>query len=394
MPESYHKYIRDMKDYNTWVELSRSKYFDNLDFLKENTSPETRTSLLLKANAYGHGWREMYLLAREWGADNFCVFSLDEAINLRDKGRDFEILTLGPLGFKDLEEAINNNIIMGVYDVDTINLLNEAAHCCQTNARIHLNMETGFTRQGVDKLELEKILNCIKNKPLISLEGVYTHFSTADDPFDQSYLNHQIECFEQMVSLIKKNGLKKIALHAANSAAMLARADIQMNMTRIGIMQYGLWPSSESREYFLKNKQNHNSGDAVSPVLSWKTKVVQIKILHSDTLVGYGGTYKAKKGSTVAVLPVGYADGFDRGLSNRGNVLIKGHRAPIIGRISMNLTVVDVTGIPGVNVGEEVVLIGVQGSEEISADEVSELIETINYEVVTRISPRIPKIIV
>ncbi|NIT55236.1 MAG: alanine racemase, partial [Aliifodinibius sp.] len=233
----------------------------------------------------------------------------------------------------------------------------------------------------------------IKKSPFIKLEGVYTHFANIEDTTDHSYALSQLDQFNKMALRVKEEGFSDVIFHTACSAATLLFPETHFDMVRLGISQYGLWPS---RETFLSYKIKHakNGEDVLQPVMTWKTRISQIKTVPADHFIGYGCSYQTTRETRIAVLPVGYADGYDRALCNQSYVLIGGKRAPIRGRVCMNIMMVDVTDIPGVKLEDEAILLGKQGTEQITAETLAELSDTINYEFVTRINWEIPRIVV
>ncbi len=379
---------------NSWIELSKRNYFKNLDYIKGVLPPDVEISVLLKANAYGHGWREVLSMSQQWGISFYCVFSFNEAEAIINGGLEGNILVLGNIPSSKLQDAVKAGVHIVAYNPESLKDLEEACNESKKNAFIHLKLETGFTRQGIDESDLLQFLAILKRCRNLIVKGVYTHFSTADELSSIDYLIRQAESFNKMVMAIENQGFSHFKKHAANSAAAVIHQKLTLNMVRIGILQFGLWPSNEIMDYFKMKPEILPVNDLISPVLSWKTKVIQIKHIRKDVLVGYGGTHAAKKGDRLAIIPVGYADGFDRKLSNSGEVLIGGSRAPVCGRVSMNMTAVDISHIPDVKLGDEVVIIGRQNKERISAEDIAALLDTINYEVVTRINSNIPRIIV
>jgi alanine racemase len=254
-----------------------------------------------------------------------------------------------------------------------------------------LKVETGTNRQGVESAKISKIVSQIKRFKNLHLKGVSTHFANIEDTTDHSYANSQLEKFNRIVEQIKKAGLKPEYRHTACSAALLLFEDTKFELVRPGIALYGLWPSKET---YLSYRLAGGSNNILKPVLSWKTRIIQVKDVPPDAFVGYGCTFRTSSKTKLAVLPVGYYDGYDRSLSNLAYVLIKGKRAPIRGRICMNLMMVDVTDIPGVKLEDEVTLLGRDGKENLTADQMAAWAQTVNYEIVSRISSQIPRKIV
>lgn len=378
-----------IQNLNTWIEISESAYAANLKFFRKLIGKDVGLSVVIKSNAYGHGWQQIVKLAAKYSADSFSVHSLEEALQLRKAGFSENVLIMGHIPLSRLEKAVNWNFRMVLYNRESILKLREIGK----PARVHLKVETGTHRQGVDEKELSWFLNEIKKIPFIKLDGVYTHFANIEDTTDHSYAQSQLQRFNQIAEQVREAGYSEVIFHTACSAATLLFPETYFDMVRLGISQYGLWPS---RETFLSYKINHskNGEDVLHPIMTWKARISQIKTVPADHFIGYGCSYRTSRETQIAVLPVGYADGYDRALSNQGYVLIGGKRAPVRGRICMNIMMVDVTDIPSVKLEDEVVLLGRQGKEQITAETLAGLSDTINYEFVTRINWEIPRIVV
>jgi alanine racemase len=384
--------IMKTSNFNTWIEISESAYKSNLSFFRKLLPDTTEFSVVIKSNAYGHGIAEIASLASKHGADSFCVHSLEEALFLRKKNILQDILIMGPVLQSQLEEVIENDFRIVLYNFESFMLLAKLSRKLKKRARIHLKLETGTYRQGITSQDLHRFLQNINQFSLPSIEGAYTHFANIEDTTNHRYAFEQLELFNKMTDMIREAVKSNITVHSACSAAILLFPETYFDMVRLGISQYGLWPSRETLVSY-KTKHTDNSEALLSPVLTWKSRVAQIKEVPNNQPIGYGGTYQTTRQSKIAVIPVGYADGYDRGLSNQSYVLIKGQRAPVRGRVCMNLIMVDITDIPDVQLEDEVVLLGDEGQSSISADSLAALCGTINYELVTRINPDIPRII-
>ena len=256
-------------------------------------------------------------------------------------------------------------------------------------ARLHIKIETGTNRQGIGPGLLEPLCAAIVKNPDLMLEGLSTHFANIEDTTDHSFAEKQLHRLQAALDLLAERGIKAPIVHCANSAATILFPDSHFQMVRTGIAAYGMWPSNETYVSFVRERAN---GFVLKPALTWKSRVAQIKHVPGGEYIGYGCTFKTGHATRLAVIPVGYYDGFDRGIAG-GHVLIRGQRAPIRGRICMNLFMAEVTDISDVCVGDEVVLLGCDGEECISAEQIARWSATINYEVTTRINDRIPRII-
>ncbi|GAX61228.1 alanine racemase [Candidatus Scalindua japonica] len=377
---------------NNWIEISESNYAHNISFFQKLIEDNVELSVMIKSNAYGHGWQLIASLASKCKINTFCVYSLDEALNLLNAGFRQDILIMGHVPLSRLEEAVRTDCHLALFNKESLIKLIDITQRLKKPVIVHLKLETGFHRQGVTENDLQWFISKLKRTPLVVLDAAYTHLASVDDTNNYDYAYYQKNRFEQMINTIINEGFPKLKKHIANSAATILLNETRYDMVRLGISQFGLWPS---RETFISYK-NHflgNKGD-LFPVMTWKTRIAQIKWVQPGHYIGYDCTYRTTRGSRIAVLPVGYAEGYDRGLSNNGYVLIKGKKAFVCGQICMNLTMVDVSDIPDVQLEDEVVLLGKQGDEEISADNLANLLGTINYEVVTRINSEIDRIIV
>jgi len=376
---------------NTWIEISEEAFASNLDFFKKIIPEKTELAVVVKANAYGHGLKEIAALSEKNGIKSYCVHTLEEALLLRKWGQSYNILIMGPIPSGRLPEAVKNSFRMVVYDPDVLSALNRIAVDMDQSAHIHMKLETGTYRQGINPEDVELFLEKLKKTPRIILEGVYTHFANIEDTTDHSYAFSQLKCFKDITTRIQQ-AYPHIKKHTARSAAALLFSETHFDIVRLGISTYGLWPS---RETFVSFKINHsqNGEDVLRPILSWKARVGQVKSVPANQFIGYGCSYQTTRETQLAVLPIGYADGYSRGLSNQGFVLLHGLRAPVRGRICMNLIMVDITDIPDVRPGDEAVLIGKQEKEILTVDQLSSLAGTINYEFITHLNGLIPRII-
>ena len=383
----------DTRKLNSWVEISRSAYLYNLAFFRQLLGPGVELSAVVKANAYGHDWRLISRLAEEGGADSFCVHSFEEAVALRRAGVDRDILVMGHVPLARIGEAVALDLRWGLYNRESAVELAQAARDRQCRVRLHLKLETGTHRQGVGEDDLPWFLEFFEQHPEVIFEGVYTHFANIEDTTDHSYARYQRQRFELLTQRLGTGGAGKLIRHAACSAASLVVESTHFEMVRLGISQYGLWPSKET---FLSYKLQHSGEQgesALRPVLAWKTRVSQVKTVPAGEFIGYSCSYQTTRETRLAILPTGYSDGYDRRLSNQGHVLIRGRRAPIRGRICMNLTMVDVTDVPGAGLEDEVVLLGRQGEQKVTAEDLAGLVGTIAYEIVARIRAEIPRIL-
>ncbi len=376
---------------HTWIELSKQALVHNICLFRKHIGEETLLLVPVKANAYGHGIAEMVPQLAEAGVDWFGVHSLQEAIQVQDTGVEKPILILGYVPRGELGQVVERGFRLVVSTWETVDALARVAAAQKKMVPVHIKVETGTHRQGVCGQELQILARYVIDSPHLSLEGCETHFANIEDTTDHSYAMKQLEHFQDEMQVLASSGIQPKLKHTASSAATMLFASTHFDMVRVGIAAYGLWPS---RETYVSLLERGKASFPLQPVLSWKTIIAQIKHVPAGAYIGYGCSYRTTRDIRLAILPVGYYDGYSRGLSNTGYVLIRGHRAPIRGRICMNLTMVDVTDIPVVHQEDEVVLIGQQGEERISVDQLAATTGTIHYEFVARLPQHIPRTLV
>lgn len=334
----------------------------------------------VKADAYGHGLCPVAAVLKD-AADYFGVASLEEGRELRESGIKTPILCLDPLPEDSEKIAVEYEIDQAVCTPEAVLRLNKECEKQNKRAGVHIKIETGMHRTGANAgKELEGVLDAIKNSPNIRLDGVFTHFFESDI-FDRTATDTQEKRFMLALEQVKNAGFEDFIVHCSNSGAVMSYPEYAFDMVRPGILIYGYLPSKETKVPFEPR-----------PVLSFKTKIVAFTRVKKGETAGYSATFTANRDTLLAVLPVGYGDGYKRMLSNKGDVLIAGKRAKICGNICMDMTLVDVTDIPDAALGSEAVLIGTQGSEKITADEIAEKCRTISYEIMLSITKRVPKI--
>jgi len=363
-----------------WIEIDLSALEHNYKFIRRKINSETKIAAVVKANAYGHGAAKVAKKLSQLGVEYFCVGSPDEGIELREAGIKKPILVLAEVLDSQYQDIIKGDLIQTAASINTLKALNQVGIKANKIIKVHLKFDTGMGRIGFfpeDLLEIYQLAEKLKN---IKVEGVFSHFARADEK-NKEFSFKQLKRFKSALNKIKAAGFKLPQLHIANSAAVIDLAKTSLDLVRPGIMLYGLLPSNQ-----LKNEAY------LKPLLSFKTRIVQLRTLPAGSAVSYGSTYTTEKDERIAVLPIGYKDGYPRLLSNQGEVLINGKRAPIRGRVCMGQTIVSVEQIENVEVGDEVVLIGKQSKEEISATEIADLVGTINYEIICNLSERLKRI--
>jgi alanine racemase len=369
----------------TWIEVNRSALANNLSLLRKRIPKTTQLMAVVKANAYGHGAAETARVLQTAGADQFAVATLQEALELRSAGVDRPVLVLGYTPAWQIATALAHAITLTVFDLDTATALHEGAVARGERLTVHLKVNTGMNRLGVRPADAPGILAVLTRLGGLDVEGIFTHFATSDEE-DKHHAEAQFVLFSQLLDELASAGLRPPLAHAANSAALLTMPHTHLDMVRSGIALYGLDPDMEQCKLPA----------GFRPVLSWKAIVAQVTDLRPHDAVSYGREFIADHPMRVAVLPVGYADGFPRKPHNWGSVLIHGRAAPILGRVCMDQCIVDVTAIEAesgsVCQGDEVILIGRQGDAAITAEEASRRVATNNYDIVSRILARVPRL--
>ena len=364
----------------TWVEVDLEAIAHNVRRVVELVGPAVQVMAVLKADAYGHGAVKTARTALNNGATALGVACLGEATLLRDSGIAAPILNLGFTPAWQARDTVLVGATATVFSIEIAQALSRAAVDLNAEARVHVKVDTGMGRLGLLPPDVIDFVKGIGELPGLVVEGIFTHFAIADSA-DKTYTLRQLERFDRVLRGLREEGIEIPAVHAANSAAIFDMPRSRFNMVRLGIAMYGLNPSAEV-----------TCPRGFRPALAFKTQIAQVKALPEGSYVSYGCTFCTSRPSRIAVIPVGYADGFRRAPSNWGHVLVRGQRAPIVGRVCMDQTMIDVTDVPGARQGDEVVLIGRQGQDEITVDDVAERLGTINYEVVSEILARVPRV--
>jgi len=361
---------------------------NNVQNLKRITDKKSKFMAVVKADGYGHGAVQVARKALQSGADWVGTARLDEAVELRENGIQAPILVLGYVHPSQAATVNNLDIVTTIYGLNMAKALSSKAKSLKKPVKVHLKIDTGMGRTGIiidnkglsDKVVLKEIEEIIK-LPGIALDGLYTHFAAADSK-DRSYTNLQIELFASLLHELKQRGIQLKVCHAANSAGIIEFPRSHFGMVRAGISLYGLYPSLEV----------DRSKVTLFPAMTLTSIVTAVRSVSKGFCVSYGMTHETQKATRLASVPIGYADGFSRLFSSNCSMLVKGRRAPVVGRVCMDQTMIDVGDIPDVNPGDEVVLIGTQGEETIGADELANRINTINYEIVSALTARVKKV--
>lgn len=367
------------------IEISKSALQNNLRFLKDYLGGQVKLSSVVKGNAYGHGIEQFVPIAQSCGINHFSVFSADEAQRVYNiKEPHTEIMIMGWIAPDEMEWVISHNIQFFVFNLPMVSLAINTALKLGKPARIHIELETGMNRTGLKRPELKKLVKILKeNEELFEVKGLCTHYAGAESIANHVRVKKQFNTFNRNYKWLISQGIIPEMRHTACSAATISYPKTQMDMVRIGILQYGFWPSRETFIQYIH--KHHDKTDPLHRVVSWRSQVMTIKTVKPGEFVSYGNTFLAQEDKRIAVVPVGYSHGYARSLSNSGRVLIHGQRVSVVGMVNMNMLIADVSGIDDVKIGDEVVLIGSQGDLVISVASFSELSQHINYESLVRL---------
>ncbi len=363
----------------TFAEIDMDALRHNLRKIRQLVALDVRILGVVKADAYGHGMGEVSRVLVEEGVEYLGVASLDEARELRKAGIKSKIIVLGAILPEEIEGVLKFNVIQAVSDLKIARLLSKLGQAKKRNIKVHVKIDTGMGRIGFwhqEAIEFVKKIAALKN---IVIDGIFTHFPSAED--DKRFTQRQIRDFNLLMKELSACNINIPFKHASNSMALVDFKDSHMNIVRPGLIIYGLHP----RQDLIKRL-------GLKPVMTLKTKVTHVKSVPKGRSISYGRTYVTKNETRIATIPVGYGDGYSRHLSNKAHVLIRGKRAPIAGRICMDMCMVDVGHLQGAKSGDDVVLIGKQGKEVIRTEELADIMGTIPYEVVCNIGRRVPRI--
>ncbi len=375
---------------HTWCEVDRGALAHNIGELRAVTGSDPLLAPVVKANAYGHGLEIAARAFLDAGADWLCVNALYEARRLRDAGVQEPLYVMGVVPPEACAEALELDCEFVVYDPAVVQAAADAARRLgQGPARLHLKLETGNNRQGLRDDEALALAQRIHGQDHVVLAGMATHFADVEDTTDHTFAREQRRIFGAFVERLADEGIRPERLHVSNSAATILWPEVHMDLVRAGIACYGMWPSTES---YVSAVAAGRARCDLRPAMTWKSRIAQVRATPSGEYVGYGRTYRTTHPTHLAVVPVGYYDGYPRCLSNLAHVLVRGCRAPVRGRVCMNMIMIDTTHIPGAATGDEVVLMGRQGEEQVSAEQMAGWADTINYEITTRINERIPRL--
>lgn len=382
------------------IELSKAALRRNLRFLQQTVGPDITISSVIKGNAYGHGIDPFVPLAETCGVRHFSVFDANEAYRVRQcqTKPDTQVMIMGYTDTDGLAWSIENGVSFYVFDVGRLVEASGLADRIGVPAKIHLELETGMNRTGLRDADIQFVSQHIqKNQAHLKVEGVCTHFAGAETIANYKRVQDQITEFSMLCGRFAAKGLPVPPRHSSSSAAALTYPETRMEMVRIGIAQYGFWPNKETEmQYVLAGNDNAKRQycDPLRSVLRWSSRVMHIASVDAGQFVGYGTMYMTPRPQKIATIPVGYSHGFRRSLSNLGRVLIRGKRANVVGLVNMSMLQVDVTSIPSVEVGDEVVIIGKQKNARISVGSFSDMANLLNYEMLVRLPSDIRRVVV
>ena len=369
---------------SAWAEVNLERVAHNILEIKRIIRPRVRLMAVVKANAYGHGMIKIAQQAVKSGADMLGVARINEGIKLREAGIDLPVLIFGFTHQSCALKLIQYDLTQTVFSLKNAETLSEAAQACGKKIKVHLKLDTGMGRLGFWSEKIDGIVNEIiltAGLAGLEIEGLYTHFAGADGR-NKAYTQRQYNLFLDLLNRLRLKGFQVPIRHAANSAAIIDLPETYLDMVRAGIMIYGLYPSDEVRRDCVNLK----------PVMALKSRVTHVKRVPAGFKVSYGSTYEAIKPTVIATVSIGYSDGLNRLLSSKGHMLLHGCKAPIAGRVCMDMTMLDAGNIPDVRAGDEVMVFGEQGDSSITVDQIAKTTSTINYEVVTGISGNLPRI--
>lgn len=364
----------------TVATIDLSTFRENLRTVRSRIPTSSRLIAVLKADGYGHGALRLARICESEKVSMLAVAILEEAIALRREGITAPILVFGPVDSRGVAAASQHSLALGTPSPESLEAVAAWSRQKDRRVAIHLHLDSGMNRMGLTAADLPEAIKLLEQHPHLSIDGIFSHYANASDPADP-FNDEQEKRFVQMVGVLREAGIRTASHHFANSAAVMTGRVREGDWVRVGLSLYGGEPLDYGESRLL-------------PVMRWATRIERLKEVAAGEIVGYGKTWRASERAMIATLPAGYADGYNRLLSNRGEVLVRGRRVPIAGRVSMDLTTIDVTSVPDAAVGDEVVLLGSQGDESIRAEELANIAGTIPYEIFTSVSKRVPRVYV
>lgn len=375
------------------IEISKEAIKHNVNFIQDLVGDEVTFSSVVKGNAYGHGIDIFCPIAYESGVRHFSTFSADEAERvMKVVPKDCQHMIMGMIFNDQIEWAIEHGVEFYVFDIDRLKATIKAAKKVGKAAKVHLELETGMNRTGFNTKQFRLALDLVEDHPEeLDFKGVCTHFAGAESIANYHRIMQQRSRFKRMVQALESRDIAPPFIHAACSAAAVRYSSSRYNLVRIGILQYGFFPSREIAGYYVSKLKKFE--DPLKRIISWKSRVMDTKKVKAGEFIGYGTSFYTNIDTEIALVPVGYAHGFSRSLSNQGKVIIRGRRLSVIGMVNMNMMAVDITEAEGIEKGDEVILIGKQGDCEISVASFGDYSHQVNYELLTRLPSDIPRIV-
>lgn len=376
------------------IEIDRSALIHNLNFIQNYVGKEVKVSSVIKADAYGHGIDQIVPIAEMAGIIHFSVFSADEAQRVvKIRSEQTQIMIMGWISDEDLEWVIKNQIEFYVFEFSKLEIAASISKKLKKKAIIHIEIETGLNRTGFTQKQLTKVVPFLKsNAQYFEIKGLCTHYAGAESIANYVRIHRQLKKYNQVYKWLVARDIVPEIRHTACSAAAITYPRTRMDMIRVGIWQYGYWPTLETYIQYLSKQMDKS--DPLIRVMSWKSKIMSIKTVKTGEFVSYGTAYLANEDKIIAIVPVGYSHGYSRSLSNQGRVLIGGQRASVIGSVNMNMLIADITNIPNVKRDDEVVLIGSQNGIQISLASFADFNNQLNYELLARLPLNIPRKII
>ena len=367
------------------ISIKKESLRTNVKFLKSLIGEQTILSAVVKGNAYGHGVSVVVPALESLGIKHFSVYSSPEAKNvLKVKRKNSTVMIMGFIYKDDFDWIIKNEIEFFISDIPTLNNAIETAKSLHKKAIIHIDLETGMNRTGLNLNQLKKTIDIInKNKKQLAIQGVTSHFAGAESIANYTRVKKQFSLFKKRIKLLNENDIYPKIRHIASSAATIAYPETRLDLVRVGILVYGYWPSKETFIYYINGKKDKT--DPLKRAIHWCSEVASVKDVNIGEFIGYGLSYQAQQKTKIMIVPVGYCDGFSRSLSNNGHVIVNGQISTVIGNVNMNMVICDITCIPDVKCGDRVILIGNQNGNEISFSSFAEMNQSLNYEILARL---------
>ncbi len=383
----------DVHTTSSYIELNEQRLIENVEFVRSLLKPDTTLSAVVKGNAYGHGIRQIVPMAERCGIRHFSVYGVEEAMEFqRAASPDTELMIMGYIDKNNLPWVIGQGYQFFIYDLKQLQQAIASAIKLGIPARVHIELETGMNRTGIDESEFDALVELLQqNENHLRKCGICTHLAGAESIANYQRIAHQKKLFTRFLAYFEEKNIHFEKRHMACSAGVVRFPETHYDLVRVGILLYGFWPSRETLIEYLADKPVKK--DPITSVLSWKSKVMTVKEVETGEYIGYGTSFMANRPMRIAIIPVGYAYGYTRSLSNQGRVLIKGQRVGVIGLVNMNMMAVEITEIEDVQTGDEVVLIGFQGENRITVASFSEMSSQMNYELLARLPHNLPRLI-